>query len=99
MRVPLILASAAAVCLWGVAIAGLAAELDDRVTSVTAAGAASLTVVSASAWLMFGIAFMVRDQGKARDPGGELLFDGIVAEVRKRAAKDQDARPRPRLVR
>jgi hypothetical protein len=79
MRVPLILASAAAACLWGVAIAGLAGRLDDRVTSVTAAAAASLTVISASAWLMFGVAFLARDREK------EQLINVIVAEARKRA--------------
>jgi uncharacterized membrane protein HdeD (DUF308 family) len=68
MRIPLIAASAAAAVLWGVAIAGLAA-----------AAAASLTVISGTAWLMFGVANMMRDRDK------ELLIDGMVAEARKRA--------------
>ena len=88
LRIPLIALSAASVCLWGVAIAGAASDLDDRVTAVLSAAAATVTVFSGSAWLMLGIAFMMRDRDK------EVIIGGIVDEVRKRVADDQPGRLR-----
>jgi len=84
MRVPLITLSAAAVCLWGVAIAG-ASELDDSVTAVAAAAAATVTVVTASTWIMLGVAFKVRDRDKELLING-IIGNGIVEEARKRVA-------------
>lgn len=79
MRIPLIAASVASAVLWGVAIAGMVQEWDDKVTIVAANGGGALTVVSGTAWLMFGVAFMMRDRDK------EMLIDGMIAEARKRA--------------
>ncbi len=81
MRAPLIALSAVSACLWAAAIAG-ASELDDRVTALLSAAAATVSVTVGSTWIMLGVAFMMRDRDK------ELLIDGMIEEARRRAAPD-----------
>jgi hypothetical protein len=83
MRVPLVALSGAAIALWGLAGAGFS----DRATDLLSSAAGAVTVISVSTWVMFGVAYLARDQEK------ELLIKGIV-EARKRAEPDQGGRLR-----
>jgi len=78
MRVPLVALSAAGLALWGLAGAGFS----DRATDILSSAAGAVSAVSGTAWLMFGVAFMVRDRDK------ELLIASIAAEARKRAGRN-----------
>ena len=78
MRVPLVAVSGAALALWGLAGAGFS----DRATDILSSAAGAVSAVSGTAWLMFGVAFMVRDRDK------ELLIKSIAAEARKRGGRN-----------
>ena len=78
MRVPLVAVSGAALALWGLAGAGFS----DRATDMLSSAAGAVSAISGTAWLMFGVAFMVRDRDK------ELLITSIAAEARKRAGRN-----------
>ena len=78
MRVPLVALSAAGLALWGLAGAGFS----DRATDILSSAAGAVSAVSGTAWLMFGVAFMVRDRDK------ELLIASIAAEARKRGGRN-----------
>jgi len=78
MRVPLVALSAAGLALWGLAGAGFS----DRATDLLSSAAGAVSAVSGTAWLMFGVAFMVRDRDK------ELLIKSIAAEARKRGGRN-----------
>jgi len=78
MRVPLVAVSGAALALWGLAGAGFS----DRATDLLSSAAGAVSAISGTAWLMFGVAYMVRDRDK------ELLIKSIAAEARKRGGRN-----------
>jgi len=84
MRVPLVALSAAGLALWGLAGAGFS----DRATDMLSSAAGAVSAISGTAWIVFGVAFMVRDRDK------ELLIASIAAEARKHAGPDQGGRLR-----